>query len=407
MKAYQLYQIANRLTKSKDKLLGFANIVAMLSVVVGCLALILSLSILSGFNEKLQETAIKFTADICTQTINGTRIENADITAKQIANVSGVRKVVPVLQTEGIITSPSYTEGISLQSISFTNDAKQFRNNIVETTNPNIFSSDTANEIVISQTLARKLNVKLGDKLLVYALKNTDHISFSSATYAAFKVAAIYNTGMGQYDGSVVFFNYVALADFLEVPSSIATYYEVYADDLSDVSNVSRKIDEQLGYPFISFTYYEINRSIFAWIELQKEPIPIVLTIISIVAALNILTMLIITVVEKYHSIGILSAIGMTKRNIIQMFVMLAMRTAVIGAMFGAFISVGFILLQDKFHLITLDSEIYYVDFLPVSFDIWYVLGVILMTFIFAFFAALIPSIIAVRISPVKAIRFR
>ena len=405
LKTRELYKLANRLAKSNNRFLNFANTVALLSIVVGSIALFISLSVLNGFDKKLRETAIKFTSDIYVQTINGSEIANAENVRNQMLKINGIREAIPVLQTEGLATSKDYTEGISLQSINPKEDIKNFKSNIIE--GEFAFSSDTAKEVIIGEALAKKLNLSIDDKLLVYALKNKEHISFSSASYSQFKIKAIYRTGMEQYDNSVVFFPYAALANFLEKPKNIATYFEVFVDDLEAVAEISEEIVNQLGYPLLSRTFYEINHSIFAWIELQKKPIPIVLTIISIVATLNIITMLIITVVEKSHSIGILRALGMQGKSIVQTFIFLGMRIALLGSLIGLFFSMAFVFLQNKFSLITLDSKIYFLDSLPISMEIHYIFGVIGLTLIFAFFASLIPSVIAVKVTPIKAIRFK
>jgi lipoprotein-releasing system permease protein len=401
----EFFNIASKLSKSNNKFLNFANIVALFSVVVGSVALVISLSILNGFDNKLRDVAIKFTSHICTQTINGSEIENYDDWKDAILNINGAINALPVLQTEAIVTSPKYTDGVVLQTIDVQKDIKNFKENIVE--GDFSFSSDTANEIIISSSLATKLNAKLGSKIMIYALKNNEQITFSSATFSQFIIKAIYNTGMSQYDNSVIFFPYSTLANFLEKSPTTATYFEVYVDNLEKVSEIGIAIDDNLGYPFFSTTYYEINRSIFAWIELQKEPIPIVLAIISLVAAMNIVTSLIITVVEKTHSIGILRTLGISGKMIVQIFVFLAMRTAIIGTFIGISLSLIFAFLQNKFSLITLDSKIYFVDKLPIDVEPIFVIGVLGLTLVFSLLASLIPSLIAAKISPVKAIRFK
>jgi len=405
LKNKELFFIAKRITKSNNKFINFANLVALVSVIVGCLALLLSLSILNGFDKKLRETAIKFTSDISVRTINGSDIENSEEIRNQILQIKEIKNALPVLQTEGIIASTKYTEGIALQSISPQNDIKKFAQNIIE--GEFAFSADDANEVFIGNSLARKLNAKIGDKIMIYAIKSKDNLSFESANYSQFTIKAIYSSGMEQYDNSVVFFPYLSLANFLEKSPNTATYFEIYLHNIENAARVAYQIDDKLGFPFFSLTYYEINQSIFSWIELQKQPIPIVLAIISLVASFNIITMLIITVVEKSHSIGILRTIGLSNKKIILIFVSIALRTAFLGAIIGLTLSSIFVFLQNKFSLITLDSKIYFVDRLPIDMELIYVVGVLGLTLIFSLFASLIPSIIAVRVPPIKAIRFK
>ena len=404
MKYEKLFYIAQKLTKSNSKFINFANLVALISVTVGCLALLLSLSILNGFDKKLRESAIKFSSDICVITIDGSEIVNIDEVRQKILENNEIKDALPVLQTEGIVVSPQYTEGIALQSINPQNDIKNFAQNIIE--GDFAFSSDNADEIIIGKSLAKKLNAKLGDKLMIYALKSKENVSFSAASYSQFEVKAIYSTGMEQYDNSIVFFPYPALASFLEKSPNTATHFEVFLKNIDNANKVANQIADLLGYPFFPLTFDEMNSHIFAWIELQKEPIPIVLAIISLVASFNIITMLIITVVEKTHSIGILRTLGMNNKKIVLIFVSIALRTAFLGSIIGLAISSTFVFLQNKFSLITLDSKIYFIDKLPIEMELIYVVTVLGLTLTFALLASLIPSIIAVKTSPVKAIKF-
>jgi lipoprotein-releasing system permease protein len=374
-------------------------------VSVGSIALLLSLSILNGFDEKLKATAIKFTSEISLQMINKSEIENVDLISAKVLEINGVKEVIPVLQTEGLAISKNYTEGISLQSIDTKNDFKNFKDKIIK--GNFAFSSDSAKEIIIGEALAKKLNLEINDKILIYALKSKENVTFSSASYSQFQIKSIYQTGMNQYDEVVAFFPYATLANFLEKSTNSATYFEIFVNDLEKVNEISAEIDENLDYPFFPLTYYELNHSIFAWIDFQKAPIPLILAIISLVAALNIITMLIITVVEKSHSIGILRALGMRSYKIVTIFIFLGIRTAVIGLFIGIFLSLFFTFLQTKFSIITLDSKIYFLDKLPISMELQYIFGVFGLTLIFSFFASLIPAFIAVKVSPVKAINFK
>ncbi len=391
------------ISKTNNRFLNFANVVALLSVVVGIIALLVSLSILNGFDNELRNTARKFTSDICVQTINGSDLIDVNEKINALKQIKEIVNITPVIQTEAIVSVGKYIDGISMQSIPTNIENFSLKDKIID---GNLdFSS--GNEIIIGQHLAKKLNVKLNDKILIYAVKDKEHISFSSATYNNFVVKGFYNTGMYQYDNSVVFVPFETIQSFLEKPDNSATYLEASLQNINKVDVVCRQIDTLLGYPIFAISYYDINRSIFAWIELQKQPIPLVLAIISIVAAMNIITMLIITIVEKSNTIGILRTLGLTRQSIIKLFVYLSMRVAFIGALIGIVLSVGFVFIQNYFSVIKLDSKIYFVDVLPVEITWQYVVVVYLLALLFSFIASLVPSLIAVRISPIKAIRFK
>ncbi len=401
-----IYLLSQKLTQAQNsRFLNFVNIVALISVMIGSLALILSLSILNGFDYKLKETARKFTSDIAIYTINKENIYNVDRVKLEVEKIKGVKNIMPIIHTEGLAATKEYTEGIVLQSLSENKNIHRFDKNLIM--GELKFSSDSANEVIIGQTLSQKLNVRTGDKILIYALKNTETISFSSAAYSQFTVKAIYQTGMLQYDERVVFFPCKKLAAFIELPENTATYFEVWVDDVNNVESIATNIEDRLGFPFFPLTYYDLNRSIFSWIELQKEPIPLVLTIISVVAILNIITMLIITVVEKTHSIGILRTLGIDNKKLICIFLFRGIKTALTGSLFGCLISIFFTMLQVKFNLINLDSKIYFLNSLPIKLEYEYFFIIVGMTLIFSLIASFVPALIACRLSPLRAIKFK
>jgi lipoprotein-releasing system permease protein len=399
----ELKFFAKSISTTDNRFLNFASIVALLSIVVGIIALLISLSVLNGFDNELRNTARKFTSDICVQSINRSELIDVDKKVNTLKQIDEIVNIEPVIQTEAIVSTAKYTNGIVLQSIPYNIKNFSLKDKIISGN----FSFANEKGIIIGQSLANKLNVKINDKILIYAIKDKEHISFSSVAYSNFTIKAIYQTGMEQYDNSVIFVPYSNLQLFLEKSVNTATYLEVSLNNLDNVDIICKQIDEMLGYPNFSVSYYDINRSIFAWIELQKEPIPLVLAIISIVAAMNIITMLIITIVEKSSTIGIFRTLGLTKLNIIKLFVYLSMRVVVIGTAIGTALSVIFVMFQKYFSVIKLDSKIYFVDFLPIDITWQYIVIVGLLTLLFSFIASLLPCLIAVRISPIKVIRFK
>ena len=191
------------------------------------------------------------------------------------------------------------------------------------------------------------------------------------------------------------------------MPENTATYFEVYINNINNVDNVVLKLEDDLGYPFFPISYYDMNQSIFAWIELQKEPIPIVLAIISLVAILNIITTLIITVVEKTRSIGVLQTLGLKRSNLIKIFVFQGIRTTILGSIVGCILALILCILQITFGIIKLDSSIYFLDSLPIKLEFWYFAVIIGTTTLLALFASFIPARIATKITPLQAIKFK
>lgn len=399
-------KISNALVHSNSsKFLNFSQIISFCSVLLGAFALVLSLAILNGFDYELREIAKKFTSDIALHTINNDYIYNIDSIKKCILQTEDIKFTTPVIASEGLVSTKNYTGGVTIQSFNLNNPANNLSNNIIS--GEISFSNTTAKEIIIGQTLARKLGVKVGDKILLYALKNKENINFSSVAYSQFIIKAIYHTGMLQYDETIVYCPFKTLGNLLEMPENTATYFEVYINNINNVDNVVLKLEDDLGYPFFPISYYDMNQSIFAWIELQKEPIPIVLAIISLVAILNIITTLIITVVEKTRSIGVLQTLGLKRSNLIKIFVFQGIRTTILGSIVGCILALILCILQITFGIIKLDSSIYFLDSLPIKLEFWYFAVIIGTTTLLALFASFIPARIATKITPLQAIKFK
>ena len=222
-----------------------------------------------------------------------------------------------------------------------------------------------------------------------------------------FRLKGIYETGMAQYDDIYVYIPFKKSASFFKMPENRASSIDIMLYDVNEAPAVAKNIEELLGYPYFCYTVYDLHKAIFTWIEYQKAPIPLVLGLISIVAVLNIITILLITVVEKTHSIGILRAIGMKKSGIISIFVFQGTTIGLIGTLTGC--SLGFFLcwLQLHFSIIKLDGSVYFLDTLPIKLSLWHYEIVISISILLSVLATFIPSFIASKISPIRAIRFR
>jgi lipoprotein-releasing system permease protein len=182
---------------------------------------------------------------------------------------------------------------------------------------------------------------------------------------------------------------------------------EIDLKDIADVKRLTPIIEETVGFPYYALNVFELHSSMFAWIDLQKAPIPIVLGLISIVAVFNIITILLVTIVEKTRSIGILRSLGMKNRGILALFVTQGVAIGTAGAVTGCLLGFLFGFTQNAFKIISLNSDIYFLDALPVDMSAWHFVLVLSASIFCSFLAALVPSLIAVRISPVKSLRFR
>jgi lipoprotein-releasing system permease protein len=380
--------------------------VALISVVLGSIALLVSLAVLSGFDKALHEKAIRFTSHIKLFAFNREALPDYKETIENIKfKFPEIKAVAPIIEREGLIRSKSYIEGIVVRGIKTEYDITHQRENIIE--GKFDFTDDNAKEIILGKRLARRLNLKTGDSVVIYAMREERFGSMTYPDISRFKVTGIYETGMAKYDDMIIYIPFDRAASIFRVPAGATLAYDIILKDVSTVKPVLKELEEELGYPYYGLTVFDIHGSMFAWIELQKEPIPIVLGLISIVAVFNILTILLVIVVEKTKTIGILRTLGFRNRDIMSLFVFQGTKIGLYGTIIGSAIALLFCILQNYFHLIHLPGEIYFVDFLPVDINPVHYLIVIGTAVFLSFLATIVPSFIAVRINTISALRFR
>lgn len=392
-------------SNEQGRFLKFARAVSFVSVMLGVLALLLSLAILYGFESELKKSAVKFTSHITINTLNKEPIGNAgEIINLLKTKFTEIAAANPICEREGLIRSDLHTDGVLIKSFQPQNDINDFKKNIKF--GKSSFSSDSAREIIIGTRLARKLGATAGSSIVLYAIKSSN-IGLPDSRVGKFKVVGLYQTGMAEYDESLVLIPLQAARVFFKMPENSASKIELMLNDINSSSRISKNVMDLLGFPFWTMTYYEIHTSIFAWIELQKEPIPLVLGIISLVAVLNIITTLLIMVVEKTHTIGILRTLGMKKFDIVKIFVSQGIRIGSYGMLCGAVLAFAFSILQQNYQLIKLKGEIYFLDALPIYISPLHYIVVLSISFLLILLSTIIPALIASGLKPVKAIRFK
>ena len=400
--------ISRRISQSakRQRFLNFSRMVAFISVMLGSIALLISLSVLSGFDRALHDKAIRFTSHIKLFAYNRQALTNYRRTMEEVKfKFPEIKGIAPVIEREGLIRSKSYIEGIVIRGIKPELDITNQRENIIA--GEFGFSDSSAKEIIIGKRLADKLGVNIGDSVVIYAMREQMSGSMTYPDISKFKIKSIYQTNMAKYDDMIIYIPFLTAANIFRIPPGATLSFDIMLKDVSHVNQVLKGLEQELGYPYYGLTVYDIHGSMFAWIALQKEPIPIVLGLISIVAVFNILTILLVTVVEKTKTIGILRTLGLGDKEILSVFIFQGIKIGLAGALAGSFIALVFCLLQQNFGIIHLPGDIYFIDKLPVSINPVHYIIVIGTIILLSFLATLIPAFIAVRIKTINALKFR
>ncbi len=387
------------------KFLNFVRYISVLGVMLGTIALIISMSVLAGFEKELKEKAVNFTSHIQIDTYKQLGIAGyQQFIHKLKSSYPEISKAAPVIKREALISSKQDIDGVIIKSINNQFDITSIKSNIISGGLPN----ENNREILISEALRKKLDVKIADTVILYYMKSNLSLNVNAIPDAEkFKICGVYQTGMAKYDAALAFIDFNTLSKMLNFPQGEAAGIDIVLNKSGDIQRVSRLLNDSLSYPFMVSNVFEMHSSIFAWIDLQKEPIPIVLALISIVAAMNIITILLINVVEKTHTIGILRVMGMSSFAIISVFLVQGVFFGAIGSILGAAISYLFSYLQVNYKMISLNGSVYFLDYLPIAIEHINYITVIAASIVLSFIVTFIPSIIAMRIKPIKVINFK
>lgn len=314
----------------------------------------------------------------------------------------GVRHIQVYANRPGVIKSKNEIEGIVVKGIGKDFDWQYLKDFLKEGKPLNLSDSTMSREIIISQYTAKRLNLKLGDTFTIYFVKKGNQAP------RKFKLVGIYSTGLAEYD------KVVALVDIRQIQKlrgwedDEVGGFEVFVDDMNDLEPLTEHIYlDILPANLFAQSIKDKNRSIFDWLELTNTNERVLIALMLLVAVINMMTALLILILERTNMIGILKALGNTNWNIRKMFLYYAAYIVIIGLAWGNGIGLLICFLQDKFKFITLSEEDYYLSYAPIEINWWIVIALNLGTLLITLLFLIIPSYMVTRISPVKAIRFK
>lgn len=258
------------------------------------------------------------------------------------------------------------------------------------------------NQILLSEYTSQQINAKVGDRILIYFIDNAS----TTPRVRPVKVCGIYKTGIEEYDKTFAIIDINLIRKLNGWSANQIGGYELTLNDYREDANVNNELLDLLPVEWFSTPLREIYPNIFDWLELQSTNKTVVLVIMCIVAIINLISCLIILVLERSKMIGLLKATGAADAQIQIIFWNQALIIALVGIFLGNIIGLGLCWLQDTTHIFKLNEAAYYVSYAPVRVLWWQVVLINVITFFISFVILFIPSLIVKRITPVKALRF-
>lgn len=391
------------LSKKDSRFINLISTISIIGIALGVATLIIALSILKGFEETITDKIVDFDAHI---KITSYKNVLPDYKKNQaiIKNILGDREaqVNPFISNLAIVGTKKIKEGVNIKGINPLDKWYGVEENITRGS----FSLGE-NKIIIGKKLADKLHIKINDNVTLFALKNNEIPSQENfPNIDKFTVSGIFESGMAEYDDLTT---YISLKDAQQLfgTGDFINGYDIKLRDVSRIDSLTEVLSAELRYPHSVRSIYQIHRNIFTWINLQKEPIPIVLGLIIIVAVINIIGTILMIVLEKTSSIGILKSLGASRKQIVAIFVYQGIFLALTGIVAGNLLAFILAVLQKEYNLISLPSSVYFVSTVPIQISPEVFFGISIITFLLSLLISVIPSYIASRIQPVSSIRFR
>jgi lipoprotein-releasing system permease protein len=400
--------IAGRITfKSKRTFSKLIVRIAILGITLGLGVMILSLAVVKGFKKEIREKIRGFDGDIkivkydLNSSYENSPFVKDDNFVKKARSSHFVSHVMPFATKPGIIKAHNEIEGVVLKGVDKTYDWSFIKNNLVAGTVINF--SDTAEskrQIMISKTIADRLRLKLGDALLMYFIKD-------DLRRRSFKVVGIFETSIEDIDKTYVIGD-LSLIKRLNnwAPDEIGGY-ELRVTDFDQLDASANFINNNLPTRLKLNTVVDNYPIIFEWLGLLDVNARIMLVLMLMVAVINMISALLIMILERTTMIGILKAMGSTSWSIQKVFLYNASYLIGLGLIFGNLFGLGLGWFQFKTHFFKLDAESYYMTFVPIQLNWTDVVLLNIGTLVICLLALVIPSMLVARISPVKAIRFK
>lgn len=383
-------------------------IIATTGIALGTAALIITLAILSGFEKTLTDNVVGFTSHAEIMGYGGRPLPSYPTVSKYLLQrVPEITHLTPFVQREAILRSSSGVAGIVLKGLPVDDTFSIARKKIIKGHDIKFATGDTLDPIIISKGLANDLKTDVGKSLAAIrfneALRTREDIL---SNIRKFRVVGIFETGMADYDNSHAYTTLNAAQAFNGFSPTQVSGYDVLTSDLANARKVSEKINRTLRYPYFSQSVFDLYQTIFAWIELQKKPIPIILGLIIIVATFNVVSTLLLIVIEKTHSIGILKSLGARNRGVGRIFTLEGMAIAISGTLLGDLFALVVSWLEAHYHFFKLRADIYFMSSVPISIEWQHYVIISVIAFVLALSATLIPASIASRMRPLEALNF-
>ncbi len=407
--------IAKRIFSDKSVKKGISQpivTIAVIGIALGLAVMILSVAIVTGFKSEISNKVIGFGSHI--QIVNydtNISFETAPINKQQsfykdISELRGIKNIQEFAIKAGIIKTKTDIQGMVLKGIGSNFDWSFFDQNMVDGVSFRVNDSARTNDIIISNYIAKLLNLKVGDKIIAYFIQQPPRMR-------SFTISGFYETNLAEFDEKFALIDIKHIQKLNNWTNDQISGFEVLIEDFSQLDKMTEDVRDIVGFHFnpdgTKLKVLSIKQKypqMFDWLDLTDMNVWVILVLMISVAGFNMVSGLLILILERTNMIGILKAIGTKNWSIRKIFLYQSVFLISKGLLWGNIIGIAICILQAQFQIFKLDPTSYYLEAVPINLKLWHILALNLGTLVITVIMLVVPSYIISRLSPEKTIRF-
>lgn len=376
------------------------------SIAIGLAVMIISFSILIGFKQTIQEKLFSLSSHIQVSkiTLNQSFEETPiAINTKFYQNYRKnpeIRHVQAVANKAGLLKSTEEHAGIVIKGVGRDYDWVNFKENLIEGREINFRDTAYSDEIIISKQIAKQLKIKLSDEVRIHFIQNPPRIR-------KVKVVGIYDTGLEEFDKNFILGDLALVQKMNDWDNKTAGHYEVFLKNFDNLDVVAKQVFDEIDQDMQLLKVTEMFPAIFDWLGLMDRNIIVIIALILLVASFNMISVLLVMMMERTPMIGMLKALGTDNAKIRRIFIYNGLTIIIKGMIYGNIFGIGFCFLQKTFKIIPLDSESYYMSYVPISFDWLTILILNVVTILLVLAVITIPTLVVSRMKLIESLKFK
>jgi len=344
--------------------ISFISIISTIGLAIGVTALILTISVLNGFETELKNKLVNFDAHVRLRLLYKDSMDSTRTVYQKLDSIPAIKTIVPYIKRNVLIRKGQYTDGVMVEGINEKDIKKTLKiSDFIVRGNLKFKTEEGADGIVIGRKLANYLEADIGDNVYLFNIKGQKSFS-SRQKIGKFTLTGIYHSGIAEYDDIFVYTSLAACKELFDMENF--TGFQMQIDNPENARKVASLINQKLGFPYHAFSWDDLHENLFKWLEVQRFPIIIVFGLIVLVALFNLVSALTMIVIEKTKDIGILKSLGLNKLQIISIFVQESFLIGISGVILGFLLTLLLSWLQNNYGLISIPEEVYFMKNVPV-----------------------------------------